>query len=52
MTDEHKEAAELIQKYSEDNGLSYADGLEKVKKLLSERAATQNSDNNLVKKTL
>lgn len=52
MTDEHREAADLIQKYSEENGLSYAQGIEKVKKLLSERAATQNSDNNLVKKPL
>ena len=52
MTDEHREAAELIQKYSEENGLSYVEGLLKVKKMLSERAATQNTDNNLTKKPL
>lgn len=45
MTDEHKEAAEIIQKYSEEHGLSYVEALEKAKKILSERATTQNTDN-------
>lgn len=52
MTDEHREAAEIIQKYSEEQGLSYVESIERVKKMLSERAATQNTDNTLVKKPL
>lgn len=53
MIDQYKEIVELIQKYSEDNGLSYLEGFEKAKKeLLSERAGTQISDSSLSKKSI
>lgn len=39
---EYAEIVRLIQEYSEREGLTYEEGLEKAKeKLLSERAATQ-----------
>lgn len=52
VTAQHKEVAVLMQKYSEDHGISYEKGFEIAKeKLLSDRAATPNSDNNHSKKS-
>lgn len=51
MIDEYKEIVEIIQQCSEEQGLSYAEGLKKAKeKLLSDRAVTHKSNSNFAKK--
>lgn len=47
MLDQYKEIVEIIQKYSEEYGLSYAEGFKIAKeRLLSDRAVTHNADDN------